>query len=81
MRRAWQRGRAVLPDEAVIRRLAAVRADGLTMQQLAMRFHCSPVTIGRKLAELPILPTIAAPASFCDLAALAIFPAEREPGP
>jgi len=39
-------------DEAAIRRLAAARADGLTMQQLAMRFNCSPATIERKLAEL-----------------------------
>ncbi|MGA9487731.1 MAG: hypothetical protein WBV25_11760 [Methylocella sp.] len=38
--------------EAAIRRLAAVRADGLTMQQLAMCFNCSLVTIERKLAEL-----------------------------
>jgi chromosome segregation and condensation protein ScpB len=39
-------------DEQKLKRLAAGRADGLTMAELAMRFNCSRVTVERKLAEL-----------------------------
>ena len=39
-------------DERKLKRLAAARADGLTMAQLAARFNCSRVTVERKLAEL-----------------------------
>ena len=43
-------------DGAKLRRLAAGRADGLTMAELAQRFNCSACTAERKLAELPADP-------------------------
>jgi chromosome segregation and condensation protein ScpB len=46
-----QHGRQIW-DERKLKRLAAARADGLTMAQLAARFSCSRVTVERKLAEL-----------------------------
>jgi hypothetical protein len=39
-------------DERKLKRLAEARAHGLTMNELAIRFNCSIVTIERRLAEL-----------------------------